>query len=88
MMRRSKPKRIVVGEYNYHGYAILLCSGKQTDTLYTAGNHPQDSQAVIPKGVGLGGLRGFCIRTCMEIAVERNALFGGVSRVSENTQCG
>jgi hypothetical protein len=88
MSRRSKPKRIVVGEYNCDGYAVLLCSGKSTDIVYTAGNHPQDSQESIPRGVGLRAIRGFCIRTCREIAGERNASFGGVSRVLENTDCG
>jgi hypothetical protein len=83
-MSRSKPKRIILGEYNCDGYAVLLCTGKKTDTIYTAGNHPQDSQTVIPNGVGLRAIRGFCIRTCMEIAAERNASFGGVSRVPKN----
>ena len=84
MSRRSTPRRIVAGEYSVHGYAVLLCSGTRVQALYTAGNHPQDSQAVATKGVGLRRIRGFCIRTCREIAEERRALFGGVSRVPEN----
>ena len=84
MIRVRKPTRIVVGEYNGDGYAVLLCSGTEVRSLYTAGNHPQDSQAVTPHGVGLRRIRGFCIRTCREIAGERRVLFGGVSRFPEN----
>ena len=84
MSRRSRPRQIVAGEYSVHGYAVLLCSGTRVQTLYTAGNHSQDSQTVTPKGVGLRRIRGFCIRTCREIAGERRALFGGVSRVPDN----
>ena len=84
MIRVRKPTRIVVGEYNGDGYAVLLCSGTEVRSLYTAGNHPQDSQAVTPHSVGLRRVRGFCIRTCREIAGERRALFGGVGRFPEN----
>jgi len=84
MSGRLRSRRIVVGEYSGHGYAVLLCSGNSAYTLYTAGNHPQDSQVVTPNGVGLRQVRGFCIRTCREIAGERRALFGGVSRLLEN----
>ena len=84
MSRRSKPMRIVAGEYSSHGYAVLLCSGTGVRILYTAGNHPQDSQAVTPKGVGLSRIRGFCIRTCREIAGEHGALFGGVNLIPAN----
>ena len=81
MSRRSRPQAVVAGEYSVHGYAVLLCRRTGVETVYTAGNHPQDSQTVTPKGVGLRQIRGFCIRTCREIAGERHALFGGVSRV-------
>ena len=87
MRCRLKPKRIVTGEYGADGYVVLLSSCKGTHPLYTAGNHPQDSQAVTPNGVGLRHVRGFCIRTCREIAGERRALFGGVSRLPETACC-
>jgi hypothetical protein len=84
MSRQSRPRRIIAGEYNDHGYVVLLCSSTWVHTLYSAGNHPQDSQTVTPNGVGLRQIRGFCIRTCREIAGEHRAFFGGVSRVPEN----
>jgi hypothetical protein len=76
-------RRIVAGEYSSCGYTVLLCSTTGVRTLYTAGNHPQDSQAVTPNGVGLSRIRRFCIRTCREIAGEHGVRFGGVSRVLE-----
>ena len=77
---------IISGEYGSYGYAVLLCSVTGVRTLYTAGNHPQDSQAVAPKGVGLSRIRRFCIRTCRDISAEHGAIFGGVSRVSGGKQ--
>jgi len=84
MSSQSQPLRIVAGEYSICGYAVFLCSGTGVRTVYTAGNHPQDSQAVTSEGIGLMRIRGFCIRTCREIAGERGASFGGVSRVPED----
>ena len=76
-------KRIVAGEYSRCGYVVLLCTSSGADTLYSAGNHPHDSQVVTPRGEGLGRMRRFCIQTCREIAAERQAHYGGVTRVSE-----
>lgn len=76
-------KRIVTGEYNQHGYTVLLCRPDGVRTVYSAGNNPRDSQQNAPTGVGLRQLRGFCIRTCREIATERRADYGGVTRIEE-----
>lgn len=84
MKRNRKPMRIIAGEYSEQGYAVLLCSGTRVHTLYTADNHPQDSQVVSPTGVSLRRIRTFCIRTCRKIAGEHRALFGGVNRHPTN----
>ena len=83
MNRRAGRRAVVAGEYSAHGYAVLLCRSTGVSTVYTAGNHPQDSQVVTLAGVGLRRMRGFCLRTCREIAEERRARFGGVSRAPE-----
>jgi hypothetical protein len=76
-------KRIVLGEYNRCGYTVLLCQRGLARTVYTAGNHHRDSQQQALPGVCLRQLRKFCIRTCREIAGERHARYGGVTRVCE-----
>lgn len=76
-------RRTVTGEYNQHGYAVLLCRPDGVRTVYSAGNNPRDSQQHAPAGIGMRQLRGFCIRTCREIATERHAAYGGVTRVTE-----
>ena len=83
MIRRAGRKVFVTGEYSACGYAVFLCQSTGVSTVYTAGNDPQDSQVATPAGVGLRQMRRFCLRTCREIAGERRARFGGVSRVSE-----
>jgi hypothetical protein len=83
MSMRSRPGRIVTGEYSVLGYAVLLCTRAGAQPIYTAGNHPQDSQVVTPAGVGLRQIRRFCIRTCREIACEQQAIFGGVTRIPD-----
>lgn len=74
----------VTGEYGRCGYAVFVSSGRGTRAVYTAGNNPSDSQAR-PDGAALGlrTLRRFCVRTCREIAAERRARYGGVSRIHE-----
>jgi hypothetical protein len=77
----AKPK-VVTGEYSEHGYIVFLNDAP----VYSGGNHAQDSTASAPSGsleaVPLRRLRGYCIRTCREIAAEGNARFGGVARRS------
>ena len=79
----SRVRASVTGEYSGNGYAVSVTSGRGTRTAYTAGNNPSDSQAVSGAGLGLRTLRRFCVRTCREIAAERRARYGGVTRVPE-----
>jgi hypothetical protein len=79
----SSPRRTVTGEYNENGYTVLLCCARGVRVVYFAGNHPQDSQEHTPTGVGLRRMRGFCIRTCREVAGERRAKYGGVTRITQ-----
>lgn len=74
---------VVHGEYNRCGYTVLLCQKGIASTVYAAGNHPRDSQQQVLPGVCLRKLRAFCIKTCREIAGERHARYGGVTRVYE-----
>ena len=74
----------VTGEYNRNGYAVLLTGKGGTRAVYSAGNHPKDSQASASHGLCLHMIRRFCIRTCREIAAERNARYGGVARIRED----
>ena len=76
-------KRTVTGEYCRHGYSVLLCRPGGVGVVYSAGNNPRDSQQAASSGVSLRQLRGFCIRTCREIATERRAAYGGVTRIPE-----
>jgi hypothetical protein len=75
-------RKVVTGEYSEHGYTVFLNDAP----VYSADNHAQDSTASAPPGsleaVPLRRLRGYCIRTCREIAAERKAQFGGVARRS------
>lgn len=75
--------KIVMGEYNRHGYTVLICHHGKVRTVYSAGNNPQDSQQQACAGVSLRQLRGFCQKTCREIAMERHADYGGITRVPE-----
>ena len=76
-------RRIVSGEYNRDGYTVLLCHPGGVRAVYSAGNNPQDSQQHTPSGMPLRQLRRFCIKTCREIATERHAEYGGVTRIEE-----
>jgi hypothetical protein len=80
--RAVAKRKTVTGEYSEHGYTVFLNDAP----VYYAGNHAQDSTASAPPGsleaVPLRRLRGYCIRTCREIAAERKAQFGGVARRS------
>jgi hypothetical protein len=78
----SPPRRIVTGDYNENGYTVLLCTAGGAHVVYSAGPHPQDSQQAASVGVEVRRIRGFCIRTCREIAGERRAQYGGVTRVT------
>lgn len=78
-----KPARIVTGEYSRHGYTALLCHHGNVRTVYQAGNNPRDSQAAGPDRLNLRQIRQYCVKTCREIAAERHAGYGGVTRVPE-----
>ena len=78
-----KRRRIVSGEYNRHGYTVLLGTASGTSAMYSAGNNPQDSQQHMAAGMKLRQLRAFCVKTCREIATERQADYGGVIRIPE-----
>lgn len=67
---------MITGEYNQIGYTVF----SDSTPIYSAGNSPDDSQAYDTPGIGLRLLRSYCIKTAMEIAAERNELFGGVER--------
>jgi hypothetical protein len=81
----SPPLKSVTGEYDRNGYAVTLNGPEGARRVYSAGNHPKDSQASASPGLSLHMLRGFCIRTCREIAAERGISYGGVTRVKEET---
>ena len=80
---KSKSPRVVTGEYSAGGYTVMLHRGGRIIGVYSAGNHPHDSQAQATVGVGLRRMRSFCIRTCREIAGEKGAGYGGVEHVED-----
>lgn len=82
-----RPRRIVTGEYSRHGYTVLLCHRGSVRAVYSAGNHPRDSQASGADRLSLRQIRAHSIKTCREIAAERHAEYGGVIRVPEE-ECG
>jgi hypothetical protein len=87
MKRRNvKKTKVVTGEYSEHGYTVFL----NDSPVYSAGNHAQDSTASASPGssdaVPSSRLRDYCVRTCREIATERNAQFDGVVRRSASKQ--
>lgn len=72
---------IITGEYSERGYTVF----QNNEPVYSAGNHVGDSAAYVQPGsagaVPSRQLRVFCIRTCREMAAEKNARFGGVERL-------
>ena len=81
-MKRQQPP--VHGTYNRNGYEIW-CAGR---VVYSTGNHVHDStQCATSKRdrLPLKTIRRFCIKTAHEIAEERNATFGGVERVEDDS---
>ncbi len=71
---------LVTGEYDATEYRIFL----DGEEVYSAGNAPGDSQAIVSpeSGVGLATMKRFCIQTAKEIAAESGARYGGVTRTS------
>lgn len=77
-----KRRHIVIGEYGHDGYTVGTPHGR---VLYTAGNSPYDSTAVMDKGdpdaLTLRQIRAYCIRATRDLATEQGAEYGGVRRV-------
>jgi hypothetical protein len=81
--------KVVTGEYNRFGYTVFLfINGVCVDELYHAGNHPLDSQQVLPlthaRRVSLRDLRQWCINEVQDEKVKRKAINGGVQRVGDD----
>jgi len=85
--RNAKLQAVVVGEYCQWGYEVQVVRGSRILCSYAAGNHKQDSQEVAslgsPEACSLRRVRRNCIRTAKDIARERRALYGGVTRQTE-----
>ncbi|HOC54010.1 MAG TPA: hypothetical protein PKI20_00165 [Verrucomicrobiota bacterium] len=85
--RNAKVQAVVVGEYSQWGYEVQVVRGSRILCSYAAGNHKQDSQqrAVpgAPEACNLRQLRKNCVCTAKDIARERRALYGGVTRQTE-----
>lgn len=83
----KKTKAVVVGEYSEWGYEVQAIRGSRILHSYAAGNHKQDSQqrAALgsPEACSLRQIRRNCIHTTKDIARERRALYGGVTRQTE-----
>ena len=79
----SRGHASVTGEYCGSGYSVTVNAPGGASQVYSAGCNPNDSQASASSGLSLRRIRGFCIRTCREIAAERRARYGGVARVRE-----
>ena len=80
-MRRGR--KVITGEYSRYGYTVVLSSPAGERVVYSAGNHPRDSQAIGSDRLSLRQIRAYCIKTCREIAAERHAQYGDVMRVPE-----
>jgi len=83
----ARLQAVVVGEYSQWGYEVQAVRGGRILCSYAAGNHKQDSQqrAALgsPEACSLRQVRRNCIRTAKDIALERRALYGGVTRQTE-----
>ncbi len=85
--RNAKVQAVVVGEYSQWGYEVQVAQGSHLLYCYSAGNHKQDSQQRAslgsPEACGLREVRTNCVRTAKDIARERQARYGGVTRQTE-----
>lgn len=85
--RNRKLQAVVVGEYSQWGYEVQVVRGSRILHSYAAGNHKQDSQqrAALgsPEACSLRQVRTNCVRTTKDIARERQARYGGVTRQTE-----
>lgn len=70
----------IIGYYNEHGYRIVAVddTGQISQELYTAGNCPVESTAVVSskEALPLETLREFCAQTGIEVAAEYNITQG------------
>jgi hypothetical protein len=84
IIRRHLSSVTVFGEYNRQGYTVTtLRHGKAVDS-YTAGNNPHDStQPVVGAAITLRDSRRYCLKTCREIAAEKQGTFQGVTRIAD-----
>jgi len=79
-----KSKKGIIGYYDDQEYEVCLVeNGQVTETIYTAGNSPCDSQAyVLPEdGIGLEKMRRYCEITSQEIAEEHGIQYLGVEKL-------
>jgi len=85
--RKAKVQAVVVGEYSQWGYEVQVFRGIQILCSYSAGNHKQDSQQRAslgsPEACSLRQARRNCACTAKDIARERHARYGGVTRQTE-----
>jgi hypothetical protein len=83
----QKAKAVVVGEYCEWGYEVQVVRGSRILCSYATGNHKQDSQQRAslgsPEACSLRQVRRNCVRTAKDIAREGRALYGGVTRQTE-----
>lgn len=80
---RSTPGPVVRGEYNRNGYDTWI----DDRLVYAAGNHVHESSQYATcerDRLPLRTIRRFCIKTTREVAAERNGIFAGVERVTED----
>jgi hypothetical protein len=85
--RNGKVQAVVVGEYRKWGYEVQVVRGSRILYSYAAGNHKQDSQELAllgsPEACSLRQVRRNCVCTAKDIARERQARYGGVTRQTE-----
>ena len=76
--------RQIIGYYNADGYRIT--DPKSGEDLYTAGNSPFDSTAVVERaeGLSLDQIRAACERTGLSMAHELKAKFIGAEEEEES----
>ena len=86
MIKTKLSGKTVSGEYNLQGYMVTTQRHGKVMATYYAGNNKHDSQqpALTPQDTeSLSTIRRHCVKTCREIAAEKNGTFAGVTRIAD-----